>query len=44
MPGIIEVLENGTEQGRKVAREELMRIAEYLDEVIDEQPAVENGY
>ena len=33
MPGIIEVLENGTEEGRKVARAELMRVAEQLDEL-----------
>jgi len=33
MPGIIQVLENGTEEGRKIAREELMRIAAQLDEL-----------
>ncbi len=33
MPGIIEVLENGTEEGRKIARDELMRVAAELDKL-----------
>ncbi len=33
MPGIIQVLENGSEEGRKIAREELMSLAKQVDEL-----------
>ncbi len=31
MPGIISILENGSEDGRKIAREELMKLARQVD-------------
>ena len=31
MPGIISILENGNEDGRKIAREELMNLAKQVD-------------
>ena len=33
MPAFFAVFENGTEEGKKIAREELMRLARALDAV-----------
>tara|TARA_Y100001949_G_C15810814_1_gene253395 strand:- start:277 stop:480 length:204 start_codon:yes stop_codon:yes gene_type:complete len=35
MPGLIAVLENGTNEGKKMVREELMRLARAVDALKD---------
>lgn len=37
MPGIISILENGSEDGRKIAREELMKLARQVDTLNDKE-------
>ena len=33
MPGLMAVLESGTEKGRMIARKELMRLAKHVDKL-----------